>query len=124
MKDRRQLFLALLFAACGPRGGESTPSQVGTAPARAAEPAAATATPTASEAARPTAEEARAFLERVNTDLKKLWMARDRASWVNQNFITEDTDALAADAEVATAAYVSRAVREAARFEGLKLPDA
>ncbi|HEY3592965.1 MAG TPA: M2 family metallopeptidase, partial [Polyangiaceae bacterium] len=39
-----------------------------------------------------------------------------------QNFITDDTEALAAAGEEATAAYVSRAIKEATRFDGLTLP--
>ena len=71
-----------------------------------------------------TVEEALAFLRRVDVELRKLWMQRDRAAWVNQNFITDDTDAMAAETEAATAAYVSRAVKESLRFDGLALPDA
>jgi peptidyl-dipeptidase A len=127
MNDRRHflLSLGLLLAACGPRSVESPPSQIGAAQTRAPEaettrlPPKADATPPP-----PSAGEAHAFLGRVNDELRKLWIARDRAGWVSQNFITDDTEILAADAEAATAAYVSRAVHEASRFEGLKLPDA
>jgi peptidyl-dipeptidase A len=124
MRDRRHFFLALLFAACGPRGAGTTPAQIG-GPAPAGTNAAATRTgATGSAPAKPSAEEAHAFLDRVNVELRKLWIARDRAAWVSQNFITEDTEILAADAEATTAAYVSRAVHDAARFTGVKLPDA
>jgi peptidyl-dipeptidase A len=77
---------------------------------------------TAAQAA-PTNEEALEFLARVDADLRRLWIARDRAAWVSENFITDDTEALAADAEAATAAYVIRAVREATRYEHLDLPE-
>jgi peptidyl-dipeptidase A len=64
----------------------------------------------------PTVEEASAFVAKVNADLRRLWVARDRASWVNQNFITDDTEFLAAQGEEATAEYVGRATHDAQRF--------
>src|SRR4051794_4393112 len=101
MNDRRHflLGLCLLLDACGPRAVESPPSQVGAAPARAPEAATTRAAATESDATPPSAGEAHAFLGRVNDELRKLWIARDRAGWVSQNFITEDTEILAADAE-------------------------
>src|SRR5262249_33770146 len=70
-----------------------------------------------------TVDEARAFLEKVDKDLRRLWTARDRAGWVAQNFITDDTEALSASAEEATAQYVSEAIVASRRFKDLKLPD-
>lgn len=69
-----------------------------------------------------TVEEATAFLKRVDADLRRLWTARDRAAWVSANFITDDTEALAADGEEATAEYITRAITESRRFDGLQLP--
>ena len=51
-----------------------------------------------------------------------LWAARDQAGWVSQTYITDDTEALAAAGEQATAAYVTKKVHEAQRFDGLALP--
>ena len=70
----------------------------------------------------PTVEGARTFFDGVNKDLRKLWVARDRAGWVNENFLTEDTDALAADGEAATAAYMAKAIPASRRFTTLELP--
>jgi len=70
----------------------------------------------------PTVDDARAFLDGVDKDLRVLWVARDRASWVNQNFITDDTEAMAAAGEEATAEYITRKIQESRRFEGLTLP--
>jgi len=67
-------------------------------------------------------EEAREFVRKVDADLRKLWMERDRTSWVNMNFITDDTDVQASNAEEASMAYLSGKIREARRFEGLQLP--
>jgi peptidyl-dipeptidase A len=71
-----------------------------------------------------TPEEARTFMARVDKDLRRLWIARDSAGWVNQNFITDDTENLSAAGEEATAAYVTEAIQRARRFEGVKGIDA
>ena len=71
--------------------------------------------------AKVSAESAEVFLSQVDADLKKLYLARDRASWVNMTYINEDTDALAASAEEATMAYFSEQIRAARAFEGVDL---
>ena len=70
----------------------------------------------------PTADDARAFLEQVDRDLMALYLKRDRASWVNMTYITNDTDTMSSEAEEATMEYLSRKILEAKRFEGLELP--
>ncbi len=72
-------------------------------------------------AVEPTGDDARRFLAEVDRDLRRLWIMRDRAAWVNQNFITDDTEAMGAAGEEATAEYVTRKVLESKRFDGLKL---
>jgi peptidyl-dipeptidase A len=67
-----------------------------------------------------TPEGAKKFVAEVDKELKRLWIARDRAGWVNQNFITDDTEALSAAGEEATAAYVGEAIQKARRFDGVK----
>jgi peptidyl-dipeptidase A len=67
----------------------------------------------------PTVEEAKAFVADVDAHLRKLWVARDRAGWVNENFITDDTEAIAAAGEEATAGYVTEAIQKATRFDPL-----
>jgi peptidyl-dipeptidase A len=71
----------------------------------------------------PTLDDARAFLAQVDKDLHALWAARDRAAWVSLTYITDDTEALAAAGEQATAEYVTRKVQESQRFASLTLPD-
>ncbi|MFO0678236.1 MAG: M2 family metallopeptidase [Polyangiaceae bacterium] len=70
----------------------------------------------------PTADEAKAFMDGVDKDLRRLWIARDRAGWVNQNFITDDTEAVAAQGEEATAEYVTRAITTAQKFANTPMP--
>ncbi|MEO6419024.1 MAG: M2 family metallopeptidase, partial [Polyangiaceae bacterium] len=86
------------------------------------EPAAAPAAD-AAVASAPTVEDAQKFMTQVDKDLRRLWVARDRAMWVNENFITDDTEALGAAGEEATAEYITRTIKEAQKFAGLKLPD-
>jgi peptidyl-dipeptidase A len=68
----------------------------------------------------PTVDEARAFVAEVETRLHELWVARDEANWVNENFITDDTEALAAAGEEATAAYVGQAIVRSKRFDAIR----
>jgi peptidyl-dipeptidase A len=72
--------------------------------------------------AAPSEEEVRAFVAKVDTDLKRLWIASSRASWVAQNFITDDTEAISAGAEEASMEFMSRTIKAATRFDGMKLP--
>jgi peptidyl-dipeptidase A len=78
--------------------------------------------PAAPAAGAPTVEEAARFLADVDVELRRIWTAGARASWVNQNFITDDTDALSAAAEEQNMEYLGRAIKAAARFDGLALP--
>ncbi len=78
----------------------------------------------ASFAARPeiTPDEARRFLEDAQAKLKDLAIIASRASWVQQTYITDDTERIAADANRdATAAGVQYAL-QAKKFLGLSLP--
>ena len=68
----------------------------------------------------PTVDEARAFVADVEEHLRRLWVARDKASWVNENFITDDTEELSAAGEEATAAYVGEAIKRSRRFEPIR----
>src|SRR5215813_14203400 len=69
----------------------------------------------------PTAEEAQKFIESAEKELFDLGVKAQRAGWVQENFITEDTEQIAAEAgEVANTAATKYA-REAHRFDGLKL---
>ena len=46
----------------------------------------------------PSADEARSFIEDANTQLEALGVRSARAEWVKSNFITVDTEAIAAEA--------------------------
>jgi len=65
-------------------------------------------------------DEARAFVTEVEENLRRLWVARDKALWVNETFITDDTEDLAAAGEEATAAYIGAAIVRSRRFEAIR----
>lgn len=71
----------------------------------------------------PKAKEAEQFVAQVEQTLKKLWTARDRAAWINQNFITDDTEAMAALHEEATSAFMTQAINESYAFRNVALAD-
>ncbi len=70
----------------------------------------------------PSVAEAKTFIEQAEQRLEELSIKSDRADWVQQNFITEDTEKIASDAREALIAAVTGYALEARRFEALKLP--
>lgn len=107
------LLLVALAPACGEAFKHGYQAEAPKSPVPVAAP------PPATTAAKGSPEEAKKFVAQVDKDLRALWIARDRAGWVSQNFITDDTEALSAAGEEATAAYVTDAVAKARRFDGV-----
>ncbi|HEY3353373.1 MAG TPA: M2 family metallopeptidase [Polyangia bacterium] len=103
---RRLTAVAVLaLAAC------SAPVQQAPAPA----PAPAAAAP-------PSRDAAVAFVRAVEQELATLWIAQQRATWVRATYITDDTEALAAQAAEAVMVASARRAQEATRFTGPDLP--
>lgn len=73
-------------------------------------------------APRPTADEARRFIEAAEIQLLDLWIKAERAGWVQANFITDDTEQIAADARKDVIAATMRLAAESVRFDGIDLP--
>jgi len=72
----------------------------------------------------PTADEAQDFMNKAEAQLADLSVKVQRASWVQENFITDDTQAMAADAIDEVTAATTQLVEQAKRFDGLALsPD-
>jgi len=71
----------------------------------------------------PTVAEAEAFIADAEANLLNLWIKAGRAAWVQQNFITNDTNALAASANAVLMGATTKWVSEASRFNDLVLPD-
>jgi peptidyl-dipeptidase A len=71
----------------------------------------------------PTTEEARAFIEEAEKRLDELGVKLNRAQWVQETYITEDTEILAAEAQEAYTAAVTELALAAQRFEAAPIAD-
>jgi len=102
----------------------STPARLAALLACAALPAAAQTPPNAPgapapAATAPTPADARAFVERVNDELRRLSVRVGTAEWIKNTYITDDTERNAAAMNEDLMAYLSKAIPEAARFDGV-----
>ena len=70
----------------------------------------------------PTVAEARQFTDAAEKRLLDLWIKASRAQWVQETFITDDTEILAAQADQNVKAATSELAAQAQRFEPLDLP--
>ncbi len=70
----------------------------------------------------PTVAQAGAFLEDAEARLFESGVKASRATWVQQNFITDDTEQIAADANQAATALSVELANKAGRFDGVALP--
>jgi peptidyl-dipeptidase A len=69
----------------------------------------------------PTAGDAEKFIQAAEAHLLELGLAVNKAEWVKSNFITEDTEAIAASANEALLNAAVKYAKEAARFDKLEL---
>ena len=67
--------------------------------------------------------EADAFVRAAEARLLDLRSAAERAAWVHQNFISDETTALAAEANAALMGATAELAAAAARFDGAALPE-
>jgi peptidyl-dipeptidase A len=65
----------------------------------------------------PSAADAKAFLDGVNATMKTLGIEQGRAGWVQQTFITDDTEAIAARANQLAIDAAARYAKEAVKFD-------
>jgi peptidyl-dipeptidase A len=70
----------------------------------------------------PTAAQARDFMDKAEAELLQLSSRAQQAAWVEQNFITGDTEAMAARENERVIARTTELVEQAKRFEGVALP--
>jgi peptidyl-dipeptidase A len=73
-------------------------------------------------AAAPTIAEAQAFMDRAETELMKIAVMDNRADWVHETFITDDTELLAASEDEKVIARTTELVNEGRKYESLNLP--
>lgn len=76
----------------------------------------------AQTAAPPTVEEARRFVEQADARLLELGIEAERASWVQSNFITHDTEILSATALRRAIEAATELAKQATRFDALQVP--
>ena len=69
-----------------------------------------------------TVAEAQAFMKNAEAQLEDLSVRASRAAWVQEIFITDDTETMSAQAAERLTAVVTQLALDARRFEGLKLP--
>src|SRR4051812_18635904 len=69
-----------------------------------------------------TVAEAQAFIKKAEAQLFDLGIRASRAQWVQENFITDDTEALSAQANEKLTAATTQLALDARRFDGLKMP--
>lgn len=70
----------------------------------------------------PTLAEAEAFMKRAEQQLDDLTVKASRAQWVQENFITDDTETMSAQAQERLTALVTQLALDARRFDKLKKP--
>ena len=63
-------------------------------------------------------------MKKAEDQLEDLVVRSSRAGWVQENFITDDTEIMAAQANEKLAAAVTQLALDARRFDGMKLPPA
>src|ERR1700682_1090584 len=71
----------------------------------------------------PNTADAKRFIDAAEGRLLDLQIKSSRASWVQQNFITDDTDQISAEANQVLDAATTELAAEATRFKGMPLPE-
>jgi peptidyl-dipeptidase A len=69
-----------------------------------------------------TSGDAKAFLDHVDETMKKLAVQQGQAGWVQQTYITDDTEAMAAHANQEYIDAVARFAKEATKFDTVTVP--
>ncbi|HXP87531.1 MAG TPA: M2 family metallopeptidase [Bryobacteraceae bacterium] len=71
----------------------------------------------------PTVDDAKKFLDEAEQKSFDLGNESQQASWVQENFITDDTEAISAKSSQRAIDYSVQAAKEAKKYYGLQLPD-
>ncbi|MEP7307547.1 MAG: M2 family metallopeptidase [Acidobacteriota bacterium] len=70
----------------------------------------------------PTAADAAAFLVIVNDTMQRLGVEQSQSGWVQQNFITDDTEALAARVNQRYIDTIARFAKDATKYDKVEVP--
>src|SRR5216683_2779314 len=68
-----------------------------------------------------TPEQAKAYVQKLNAELKPLVIKSSTADWIKATYITDDTEHNAAAASDELMAYTAKAIKQSLQFSGLKL---
>jgi peptidyl-dipeptidase A len=98
------------------------PATVACAAGQSSAPKAKSSPANPESTAAPTIADAKRFMSQTESRLLDLWIKNARATWVMENFITEDTEANAADSDAAVKTAMVDLARQARRYEKLSLP--
>lgn len=71
---------------------------------------------------KPTVAEAEQFMNQAEARLAELSVKGNQANWIHENFITEDSEGIAAAVNDEITAVTTQLVEQAKRFDGLKMP--
>jgi peptidyl-dipeptidase A len=69
-----------------------------------------------------TPADAKKFLDDVNDTMLRLGVEQSQAGWVQQNFITDDTEALAARTNQRAIDTVARFAKQATKYDHVEVP--
>ncbi len=78
--------------------------------------------PATTESGQPTVAEAEEFMSGAEAQLNDLAVKASRASWVQSNFITDDTEIMSAEANEALIGATTQLAKQATRYDHLQLP--
>lgn len=70
----------------------------------------------------PTVADAKAFMDRAEAELLKTYTLQQRAQWIQETYITDDSELLAANWNDRVIARVTELIAQGKRFESLNLP--
>jgi peptidyl-dipeptidase A len=74
-----------------------------------------------SSSSKPTAESAKAFLDGAEAKGNDLFLESAQASWIQANFITDDTEAISAKANQRAIDFGVQIAKEAAKYDGVEV---
>lgn len=70
----------------------------------------------------PTVADAKSFMDRAEAELLRMYTLQQRAQWIQETYITDDSELLAASENDRVIARTTELVNEGKRFESLNLP--
>src|SRR6266571_247187 len=69
-----------------------------------------------------TAADAQKFLDGVNDTMRRLGIEQNQSGWVQQNFITDDTEALSARSNQRYIDAVARFAKDTTKYDNVEVP--